>query len=204
LWADQLLLLLARDLLARQPGAGVVADVKCSKVLFDGVTSLGGRCDQSPSGYVFVRETMLQHGAMLGGELTGHIFFADRWGGVDDAVYAALQTFLAISRLQGGLPAFRESLPPSFATPELRIACAEDRKPEVVAEVARRLTEEGAAFDPTHGVRVETPDGWWLLRASGTEPKLTCRCESVHPDGLDRLRGELRRHLKLSGIEAEI
>jgi phosphomannomutase len=204
LWADQVLLLLARDLLARQPDAGVVADVKCSKVLFDGVTAAGGRCVLSPSGYVLVRETMLAEDALLGGELSGHIFFGDGWGGVDDAIYAAVQTFLAISRLQGGLAAFRDSLPPSFATPELRIACPEARKPEVVAEVAARLQGQGVRFDPQLGLRVETPDGWWLLRASGTEPKLTCRCESVHPDGLDRLRAQLKEQLRLSGIAAEV
>jgi phosphomannomutase len=178
--------------------------VKCSKVLFDGVASLGGCCTLSPSGYVLVREAMMREGAQIGGELSGHIFFADRWGGVDDAVYAALQTFLAISRHQGGLAAFRDSLPPSFATPELRIPCPDARKLQVVAEVAERLVREGAVFDPRLGVRVETPDGWWLLRASGTEPMLTCRCESVHPDGLDRLRCELKRRLKLSGIDAEV
>ena len=204
LWADQLLLLLARDLLARDPGACVVADVKCSKVLFDGVAQAGGRCALSPSGYVLVRETMLQQGAQLAGELSGHIFFADCWGCADDAIYGAVQTFLAISRHHGGLRAFRDSLPPSFATPELRVPCPEERKAQVVAEVADRLAGEGASFDAALGVRVETPDGWWLLRASGTEAKLTCRCESLHPDGLDRLRGELRRQLQLSGLEAEI
>jgi phosphomannomutase len=181
-----------------------VADVKCSKVLFDGVAAVGGRCGLSPSGYVHVRETMVREGALLGGELSGHIFFADGWGGVDDAIYAALQTFLAVSRTSGGLAGFRDSLPPSFATPELRIPCPEERKPAVVEEVAQRLAAEGAKFHPELGLRVEGPDGWWLLRASGTEPKLTCRCESIHPDGLDRLRAELQRHLKLSGIEAEI
>lgn len=204
LWVDQLLLLLARDLLARRPGAGVAADVKCSKVLFDGVVAAGGWCELSPSGYVLVRETMLQKGAQLGGELSGHIFFEDGQGASDDAIYAAIQTFQAISRLNGGLAAFRDSLPPSFATRELRIPCPEARKPEVVAEVTQRLAQEGATVDCRYGVRVETADGWWLLRASGTESKLTCRCESVHPDGLDRLRGELRRQLQLSGIEAEV
>jgi len=203
LWADQLLLLLARDLLARHPGAAVVGDVKCSKVLFDGIAAAGGRGVRSPSGYVFVREAMLAEGAMLAGELSGHIFFADDWGGSDDAVYAALRTFLALSRLHGGLAGFRDSLPPSFATPELRIPCAEARKEAVVAEVAERLGD-GYDLDPLLGVRVETADGWWLLRASGTEPKLSARCESAHPDGLDRLRAELRRQLQLSGIEAEV
>jgi phosphomannomutase len=204
LWADQLMLLLARDLIARNPGAGVVADVKCSKVLFDGVAAAGGRCGLSPSGYVLVRETMLAEGALMGGELSGHIFFADDWGGVDDAIYAAVQTFLAITRLHGGLAGFRDSLPPSFATPEMRIPCAETRKPEILAEVAERMAGRGVRFDPRFGVRVEGPDGWWLLRASGTEPKLTCRCESVHPDGLERLRAELREQLQLSGIAGEV
>ncbi|HEY8570949.1 phosphomannomutase/phosphoglucomutase [Phenylobacterium sp.] len=204
LWADQLILLLARDLLARTPKATVVADVKCSKVLFDGVEQAGGRAVLSPSGYVHVRETMLAQKALLGGELSGHIFFADGWGGVDDALYAAVRTFLAVSRLPGGLAAFRESLPPSFATPELRIACPEARKAELVAEVAERLAGEGASFDAKLGLRIETADGWWLLRASGTEPKLTCRCESLHPDGLDRLRADLKRHLKLSGLDCEV
>jgi phosphomannomutase len=204
LWADQLLLLLARDLLRTQPKATVVADVKCSKVLFDGVRQAGGRAVLSPSGYVLVRETMLQEEALLGGELSGHIFFADGWGGVDDALYAAIRTFQAISRTPGGLAAFRDSLPPSFATPELRIPCPEARKAAVVSEVAGRLAQEGVSFDARHGLRVEGPDGWWLLRASGTEPKLTCRCEALHPDGLERLRADLRRQLDLSGITARI
>jgi phosphomannomutase len=178
--------------------------VRCSKVLFDGVAAAGGRCGLSPSGYVLVRETMMQTGAQLGGELSGHILFDDGWGAVDDAIYTAIQTFQAISRISGGLAGFRDSLPPSFTTAELRIPCAESRKAEVVAEVAQRLTDEGAVFDPTHGVRMECADGWWVLRVSGTEPKLTCRCESIHPDGLDRLRSELKRHLKLSGIDAEV
>jgi phosphomannomutase len=204
LWADQLLLLLARDLVAQQPGAAVVGDVKCSKVLFDGVNAAGGRAVLSPSGYVLVRETMQREKAALAGELSGHIFFADAWGGVDDALYAAVRTFLALSRLPGGLAAFRDSLPPSFATPELRLGCPEARKAEVVAEVAERLKGEGGSFDPRLGLRVERPEGWWLLRASGTEAKLTCRCEAVHPDGLARLREELKKQLSLSGIEAEI
>ncbi len=204
LWADQLLLLLARDLIGRRPGARIVADVKCSKVLFDGVARAGGRCSVSPSGYVLVRETMLEQAALLGGELSGHIFFADGWGGVDDAIYAAIRTFLAISRLPGGLSVFRDGLPPSFATPELRVPCPEERKAAVVEEVAGRLAGEGARFDPRLGLRVETAEGWWLLRSSGTEPMLSCRCESTHPDGLDRLRGQLKRQLMLSGVKAEV
>jgi phosphomannomutase len=203
LWADQLLLLLARDLIGQRPGAAIVGDVKCSKVLIDGVARAGGRFSLSPSGYVLVRETMLEQEALLAGEFSGHIFF-DEWDGGDDAVYAAIRTFLAISRLQGGLSVFRDSLPPSFATPELRIPCPDDRKSEVVEEVAGRMAGEGAMFDPRLGLRVETAEGWWLLRSSGAEAKLSCRCEAVHPDALDRLRAELKRQLALSGVEAEV
>jgi phosphomannomutase len=181
-----------------------VADVKCSKVLFDGVRAAGGRAALSPSGYVHVREMIQAEGALLGGELSGHIFFADGWGGVDDALYAAVQTFLAVSRGPGGLAAFRDSLPPTFATPELRIPCPEARKAEVVAEVARVLADEGGVFDAALGLRVDGPDGWWLLRASGTEPKLTCRCESLHPDGLERLRAELKRRLGDCGLDVDV
>jgi phosphomannomutase len=204
LWADQVLLLLARDLLARRPGSTVVADVKCSKVLFDGVAEAGGRAVLSASGYVHVRETLQREGAQLGGELSGHIFIHDGWGCSDDALYAAIQVFLAVSRLPGGLAGFRDSLPPSFATPEVRIDCPDVRKAALVAEVAARVAGEGAVFDPAIGLRVDGPDGWWLLRASGTEPKLTCRCESLHPDGLERLRDELAQHLRQSGIDAPI
>ena len=116
----------------------------------------------------------------------------------------SLRWFRTILDYPEFLRAFRDSLPPSFATPELRIPCPEERKPRVVAEVAKRLAEQGASYDPKLGLRVETPDGWWLLRASGTEPKLTCRCESVHPDGLDRLRAQLKEQLALSGIQAEV
>jgi phosphomannomutase len=200
LWADQVLLLLARDLLARRPGSTVVADVKCRKVLFDGVAQAGGRAVRSASGNVHVREALKREKAQLGGELSGHIFIDDGWGCVDDAVYAAIQVFLAVSRLPGGLAAFRDSLPPSFATPEIRIECPDARKAAVVAEVAQRLAGEGVAFDPAIGLRVESADGWWLLRASGTEAKLTCRCEALHPDGLERLRDELGGQLRQSGI----
>lgn len=204
LWADQLLLLLARDLLTERPGAAIVGDVKCSRLLFDGVGQAGGRAVLAPSGYVLVREAMLREDAALAGELSGHIFYDAGWGVVDDALYAAVRTFLAVSRLPGGLPAFRESLPPTFATPELRIPCEEARKPEVVREVAARMEGQGGIYDPDLGLRVLTADGWWLLRASGTEPKLTCRCEAAHPDALERLKAQLASELRASGVNAEI
>jgi phosphomannomutase len=201
LWADQLLLLLAGDILRDHPGAAVVGDIKCSRVLFEGVAALGGRPVIAPSGYVHVRDAMRRSGALLAGELSGHVFFAGPWRGVDDAIYAAIRTLQAACRLPGGLDAFRASLPRTFATPELRIPCPEPRKVEVVQQTARRLAGRGGSFDPMLGLKVVSADGWWLLRASGTEPKLTCRCEASDAAGLERLKDVLRRELALSGIE---
>ncbi|MBC6982679.1 phosphomannomutase/phosphoglucomutase [Caulobacter sp. 17J80-11] len=198
-WADQLLLFLAQDLLAGRPGATVVADVKCSRVVFDGVARAGGRAEMAPSGYVLVREAMRRHGAALAGELSGHVFFGADWNGVDDALYAAVRVLVAVSQGRD-LTAFRDGLPPAFSTPELRLPCPEPRKAAVVAAVAARLNGAGAEVDPALGLRIDTADGWWLLRASGTEAKLTCRCEADSPEGLERVRAELAGHLAACGM----
>lgn len=197
-WADQVLVLLACDMLQRHPGSTVVADVKCSRALFDGVAACGGRAVLAPSGYVHVRETMRRVGALMGGELSGHLFFADGWHGVDDAIYAAIRTFHAVTKIPGGLAAFRDGLPKMAVTPELRIPCPEHRKAEVVREVAGRL---GVVLDPVMGLRVTSDDGWWLLRASGTEPKLTCRAEASDLSALERVKDDLRGQLRSSGVE---
>jgi phosphomannomutase len=204
LWPDQLLLLLASEVLAGAPGSSIVADVKSSRVLFDGIARLGGRSVMAPSGYVLVRETMLRERAPLAGEMSGHILFADCWHGTDDALYVAIEVLNTISRQARNLAAFRLSLPSTAATPEMRLPCAEDRKAAVVREVAARLAAAGAQVDTTDGVRVTTADGWWLLRASGTEPKLTVRCEASDEHGLATLRRELMSQLLASGVECQL
>ena len=196
LWADQLLLLLACDLLKRRPGAAVVADVKSSRRLFEGVEACGGRAVMAPSGYVLVREAMRRERALLAGELSGHIFFAD-WHGTDDALYAAVRTLSALSRFARTLGDFRRELPSSCATPELRLPCADAA--EVVREAAERLGL--ADLDPAMGIRRDTDGGWWLIRASGTEPKITCRCEADTPEALARVQASLFAHLRACGVK---
>ena len=198
-WSDQLLLFLACDLLKLRPGASVVADVKSSRLLFDGVQACGGRPVMAPSGYVLVREAMRRARAPLAGELSGHIFFAD-WHGADDALYAALRTLQALSRTGRSLSAFRRTLPPSYATPELRIPCPDAAW--VVRETAERLAIPDDEFDPAMGLRREVAGGWWLIRASGTEPKVTCRCEGETPEALERVKASLFAHLRVCGVEA--
>jgi phosphomannomutase len=196
-WADQLLLFLAQDVLAEQPGATIVADVKSSGTLFDGIAAAGGRAVMGASGYVLVREAMLRERSPLSGEMSGHIFFGDRWHFADDGMYVAMRALRALAQSGRSLKDFRESLPPVFATPEIRLPCPDDRKAEVLAGIAARAR---GAVDRTDGIRVSGADGWWLLRASGTEPKLTARCEGWSAEGLERLRGTLEGHLRAFGL----
>lgn len=198
-WPDQVLLFLAGEVLRTTPGAAIVGDVKSSRVLFEEVARLGGRPVMAPSGYVRVREAMRRERAPLAGEMSGHVFFAECWQGTDDALFAAMRLLDCLGRGGHTLGEFRRSLPPTAATPELRIPCAEDRKPQVLRQVAERLAAVGARVDMTDGLRVTEPEGWWLLRASGTEPKLTIRCEAADESGLQRLRAVVGEHLNACG-----
>ena len=202
-WADQLLLLLARDVLRDRPGSAVVADVKSSATLFDGVAAAGGRPVMGPSGYVLVRERMMAEGAPLAGEMSGHIFFGDRWHYADDGLYVAVRTLRALARAGTTLRAFRESLPPTFATAEMRLPCPDERKQDVIGGIAARVVGTGARIDRTDGLRVSEADGWWLLRASGTEAKLTARCEAGSAAALNRLRSRLGEALRAEGLELD-
>ena len=175
--------------------------MKCSRTLFDGVRRLGGRPVAAPSGYVRVREVMRAHGAPLAGELSGHVFFDDGWDGADDALYAAMRLIRAISQGAGSLAEFRRRLPPTCATPELRVSCPDGARAGIVASIARETLSEGLDADLLDGVRVATDSGWWLLRAAGSEPVLTLRCEASDPDGLEALKRDLGARLARHGVK---
>ena len=202
LFGDQLLVLLARDVLATHPGATIIADVKASQVLFDEVTRAGGAPLVWKTGHSLIKAKMAETGAPLAGEMSGHIFFADRWYGFDDALYAAVRALGVIARLPGRLSAAREALPAVVNTPELRFACDETRKFAVISEVAARLRAAGAEVAETDGVRVRTADGWWLLRASNTQAVLVARAEAADAAGLERLKAALVAQLEASGLSA--
>ena len=200
-WGDQLLAILARDVLADKPGSTIIADVKASKVLFDQIAEMGGKPLMWKTGHSLIKTKMIETGAPLAGEMSGHIFFKHRYYGFDDAIYAAIRLLLVLSRVGGGLTALRKALPPVINTPELRFSCNEDRKFQVVPEVRERLRMAGANVDDTDGVRVTTDDGWWLLRASNTQDVLVARCEASDEVGLARLKSELAAQLSLSGLQ---
>jgi phosphomannomutase len=202
LFGDQLMVLLARDVLKANPGATIIADVKASQVLFDEIGKAGGMPLMWKTGHSLIKSKMAETGSPLAGEMSGHIFFADRWYGFDDALYAAVRTLGIVARMEAGLSVVREALPHVINTPEVRFDCDDRRKFAVIEEVAGRLRSEGAKVSATDGVRVQTPDGWWLLRASNTQAVLVARCEAMTASGLERLKAALVAQLAASGLPA--
>jgi phosphomannomutase len=200
LFGDQFLILMARDVLRDHPGGTIIADVKASQVLFDEVEKAGGKPLMWKTGHSLIKSKMAELGSPLAGEMSGHIFYNDKWYGFDDALYAAVRVLGVISRGEQTVSEFRASLPAVVNTPELRFDCAEDRKFAVVAEVAERLKASGEKVSDTDGVRVNTDEGWWLLRASNTQAVLVARAESTSEAGLMALKAALAGQLAASGL----
>jgi len=200
LFGDQLLVLLARDVLKERPGATIIADVKASQVLFDEVAQAGGKALMWKTGHSLIKAKMAETGSPLAGEMSGHIFFADRWYGFDDALYAAVRTLGILARMDGKLSTVRKALPQVVNTPEVRFNCDDARKFAVIEEVAGRLRAENANVSEIDGVRVLTPDGWWLLRASNTQAVLVARAEATTEAGLESLKTALVKQLSASGL----
>ena len=201
IWGDQLMLILAEPVLKAQPGATIIADVKASQVLFDGIAALGGKPLMWKTGHSLIKSKMKETGAPLAGEMSGHIFFKHRWYGFDDALYAAVRLIEAVSESGKSLTEIMDAMPKSVATPELRFPVDEPRKFAIVEEVRDRLGAEGAKVDATDGVRVSTPDGWWLLRASNTQDVLVARAEAKDDGGVERLVAQIDDQLAKSGVE---
>lgn len=202
LWGDLLLIVLAEEVLAEQPGAPIISDVKASRVFFDEIERIGGQSVQWKTGHSHMKAKMAEIGAPLAGEVSGHIFFKHRYYGYDDALYAAVRLLSCLVSSGRSLDGIMDGLPKLVTTPEIRIDCTDERKFVIVEEVRERLNSV-ADIDviDIDGVRVENADGWWLLRASNTQPVLVARCESGDDEGLDRLKGTLAEQLRLSGIE---
>jgi phosphomannomutase len=201
LWGDQLMILWARDVLKDRPGATIIGDVKASQALFDEVQRAGGTPLMWKTGHSLIKTKMAELKAPLAGEMSGHVFFADTFYGFDDALYCALRLLNIVAAGKESLADMRDKLPHLVNTPELRFDCADDRKFKIVDEVKTRLKQAGAKVNDIDGVRVSTPDGWWLLRASNTQPVLVARCESQNEVGLERLKDQLKAALSASGVE---
>ena len=199
---DQLMVVLARDVLRTHPGATIIADVKASQVLYDEIGHAGGKPMMFKTGHSLIKAKMAEIKSPFAGEMSGHIFYADRWYGFDDALYVAVRLLGIVARMDGKLSAVRLALPQVVNTPELRFNCDDTRKFQVVQEVAARLRASRADVNDIDGVRVLTPDGWWLLRASNTQAVLVARAEARDDAGLDRLKAALSEQLMASGLQA--
>ena len=189
LWGDQLMILLGRAVLAEVPGARFVGEVKCSQAMFDELNRAGGHAEMWKVGHSLIKARMKATGAALAGEMSGHLFFAHRWFGFDDAIYAGARLLEVVS---GGptLGAIADGLPVTVTTPELRVDCPDDRKFAVVAAVtaAMRARPDVVEVIDLDGVRARFADGWGLCRASNTQPALVLRCEAVTAARLSEIR----------------
>jgi len=202
LLGDQLMVVLSRDVLREHSGATIIADVKASQVLYDEIAKAGGKPLMYKTGHSLIKAKMAEIKAPFAGEMSGHIFYADKWYGFDDALYVAVRLMGIVGRMDGKLSAVTDALPHVVNTPELRFDCDDTRKFEVIEEVAARLKTEGARVNDIDGVRVQTDDGWWLLRASNTQAVLVARAEARDEAGLDRLKQALVTQLTASGLPA--
>jgi phosphomannomutase len=200
-WGDQLLSILAEPVLREEPGATIIADVKASQMLYDRIAELGGTPLMWKTGHSLIKTKMKETNSPLAGEMSGHIFFAHDYYGFDDAQYAAIRLIRAVRVLGGSLTALKDAMPVMINTPEMRFQSSEDRKFKVVEEVLARLEESGADVNKTDGARVNTPEGWWLLRASNTQDVLVARAEAKDQAGLDKLMGMINDQLAKSGVE---
>lgn len=200
LWGDQILALLGRDVLKDRPGATIIADVKASQVLFDDIAAHGGKPLMWKTGHSLIKVKMAETGSPLAGEMSGHIFFADKFYGFDDALYVGMRFVGIAARSDKSVAQMRDALPQMVNTPELRFDCDEATKFGIVERVRENLARAGATVDATDGVRVRNGDGWWLLRASNTQPVLVARCEARDEAGLTRLKAELTGALKAVGV----
>jgi phosphomannomutase / phosphoglucomutase len=190
IYGDMLLLIFGREILTRKPGATFIGEVKCSQVMYDKLTELGGNPIMYKTGHSLIKAKMKQAQAELAGEMSGHMFFADRYYGFDDALYAACRLLEIVARSGKPLSAQLEGVPKTVSTPELRVDCPDDKKFLVVEKVAEMVRRQHQVID-VDGVRVPFPQGWGLVRASNTQPVLVMRFEAATEKLLKEYRTEI-------------
>jgi phosphomannomutase/phosphoglucomutase len=187
-WGDELLVLFARDVLARNPGTTVISEVKCSQRLYDDIAARGGRGIMWKAGHSLLKAKMKETGALLGGEMSGHIFFKERYFGFDDAVYAGARLLEICARTGQTVAELLADLPAVVATPEIRVDCPDEAKFAVADRVRDHFRQSGLDIIDVDGVRVKFAHGWGLLRASNTQPVLVMRFEAETPAQLAEYR----------------
>jgi phosphomannomutase / phosphoglucomutase len=187
IWGDQLMILFAREILERRPGTTFIGEVKCSQNLYDDIPRQGGKVIMWKTGHSLIKQKMKEVQAVLAGEMSGHLFFADRYLGFDDAVYASLRLLEILSKTGKKIPELLDGLPRTYSTPEIRVETKEETKFQLVEAVKNELAQRFSIID-VDGVRVKFEDGWGLIRASNTQPVLVLRFEARSPERLQEIQ----------------
>lgn len=190
IWGDMLMTILAADVLSRRPGATIISEVKASEVLYEEIARLGGKPLMWKTGHSILKKKIVEEKAALAGEVSGHIFFSERWFGFDDAVYAGARLLEILSKGDRPLSAYLAHLPKVYNTPEIRVDTTEEAKFQIVARIVAHYKPLYPVVD-IDGARVKFPDGWALVRASNTQPSLVLRFEAQSPERLQALRDEV-------------
>lgn len=204
LYGDQLMVLFARDVLKDNPGATIIADVKASKALFDDIAAHGGTPVMCKTGHSLVKTKMKEVNAKLAGEMSGHIFFADKYFGYDDGIYSAVRLINILAHSDETLETMLDGMPLVYNTPEIRIDVPEERKFTIIDDIKARLAGGDFDVNDVDGVRVSSKDGWWLARASNTQAAISVRAESTDAASLETLKSTIREQLEACGVDAVI
>jgi len=191
IWGDQLLIFFARDILKANPGRAIISEVKATKVLYDEIARLGGKPIMYRTGHSLIKKKIKEENALLAGEMSGHIFFADRWFGFDDAIYSSARLYELLAGTDVKLSAMLAGLPRTFSTPEIRIYASEEVKFKIVDEVRAELAQKYPVID-IDGVRAIMPNGWGLVRASNTQAVLVLRFEAETEADLAAIQKEVK------------
>ena len=199
---DHLVAMLAKDVLDHHPGATIIVDIKTSQPVLDYIQGEGGHPILWKSGHSFIKAKMIETKAQLAGEVSGHIFFADHFG-FDDGLYAGVRLLSLLQRTGQSLAQLYDALPKAMSTPEIRIDVKESQKFGIIDAIKARLVQEQASFIDIDGVRVQTKQGWWLLRASNTQAVLVMRCEAANNHDLHVLVTQCKGYLKAEGVSTD-
>lgn len=201
IYGDQLMIIFAREILSRKPGAAFISEVKCSKTMYDDIERHGGRAVMWKTGHSLIKEKMKAEKAELAGEMSGHMFFADRYFGFDDAIYASCRLIEILSETGATIDDLLKDVPETVSTPEIRVDCGDEVKFDVVERARQLLADQYQVID-IDGVRIVFDDGWGLVRASNTQPALVMRFEALSQNRLDAIRNTVES--TISRVQNEI
>jgi phosphomannomutase / phosphoglucomutase len=195
IYGDQLMVIYAREILSRKPGATFISEVKCSMVMYDDIRRHGGNAIMWRTGHSLIKKKMKEENAELAGEMSGHMFFKDRYFGFDDALYATCRLLEILAATGKGVDELIQDLPKTFTTPEIRVECPDEIKFDVVAQITAHYKAKQEVID-IDGMRAVYPDGWGLVRASNTQPALVLRFEALTSPRLDEIQKDIETTLK--------